>query len=93
MESSPLHPGKEVWLIYHFRRLDLFKVMPQANILPLPVSGKLMTSQKVLTVSCSDSWRAVAGSWAGTQPAERPACVLLAPGRLLLKCIGFDFLG
>ena len=53
-----------------------------------------MTSQKVLTVSVV---RTAGGRLPGARLARGPqkelACVLLARGRLLLKCIRFDFLG
>ena len=92
--ALPRTPGKEVWLIYHFRKLDLFKEMPQAKH---PASPRLWEtndfSESFDSESCSDSWGRLPGAGLARGPQKEPAWVLLARGRRLLKCIGFDFLG
>lgn len=64
-------PRKEVWLIYHFRKLDLFKEMPQAKQPSLPISLKLMTLlQKFWQWELFRQLREFVGSRAGEQPIE-----------------------
>lgn len=64
-------PRKEVWLIYHFRKLDLFKEMPQAKQPSFAISLKLMTLlQKFWQWELFRQLREFVGSRAGEQPIE-----------------------